>query len=847
MINGAGFPRATYAILRKGGQTHRVRADRKFYIDYLKSQPDFHKRAKKIITVVEKQTGQIDDGFDRDKFFEAAGLCLYAHREQKRKTSGDPYAVHPFEVAEFEAEVLYVNNIDELIACLLHDVVEDTQYSVGFIRTRFGRAVANLVDGLTKIRQMEKGISEKNIDKFVTALAKDIRVLRIKMTDRGKNLVDADQLEGESRERNCMEALDFYVPLGVLCGFMKAARYLSDTAFNKLYPERYVEIDNVIQEVVGNNQRLLSKLQEQIREKFVEKLKSSLPEEIMRMPQTRTWLNEKSSNIKILQKPRTVYEVNQIATMRGVQVRHLSDIVMMQVEVETEADCYLMLQVIQELGIPIDRYWHDYIKDPKINGYRSLHTAVLVMGENEESVLIRFQIRTSEMQKVAQAGILHGAYSSKGQFRQPDLPWLKEDWLRIILKVRDRRAKILLTKSLSQARMATVVAQGSSTKVNYSDVLLPRGITPLEIAFITDPMLGLFCEEAYLNDVLQPLNEPIKSGIGLIKFKIGDEPYYRDYAQLLLDPLARLKFVQFMEREGEQQKINFCVGALERKLGNFFLSLGDLAKTEDPTTKEILTQVANLELSADAAAKQIREIVKTSGTQILSLQRFKLGFENGHDREIDAIREIFPVERFRFEGPWAEPSVSLAIPLRHRAQEIQFGNFLKALQKKSGVSLIAHETIKPPIIDGLSLNRHSAYYSYDLAHLVAQALQRQGGRLYDLFVNPNMFGDTPRTAREEMGQLILQTILRDNLFLFSVEPYYADSFTNNLRRIVDQGLLEPPLMVVFKREALNDSQTVFDLLGSSFDMPVHYTAGIGHTDSFIFECVRQRLKLKVSE
>ncbi|MBU0502020.1 MAG: HD domain-containing protein, partial [Candidatus Margulisbacteria bacterium] len=365
-----------------------------FYINVLMGSP-YSSQIKGLANLVEGKISErgLKIKFDKKLFFAAAGMCIYGHRNQIRK-SGRLYAEHPILVVERLIELLHVCDPNELIAGFLHDLVEDTQHdyrsskniTVGDIEAIFGRDAARIVDGLTKLKQLGKNkwIDERNINKFVKALQQDVRVLRIKMVDRGCNLEDSEFTSRESRHRNATEALDLYVPLGVLAGFMKVARNLADVALKVLNLERYQEIQNYIARVAS----------------------SSFSYEIARMKEAiekRALKKNLDGPITVLSKSRTAYELAQIAELRGEDSWQPHDVLMIQVITQSEADCYRMLGVIQDLGEhPADKYWRDYIHDPKVNGYQSLHTAVWVNG-----ILVRFQIRSREMQYIAQEGVLY--------------------------------------------------------------------------------------------------------------------------------------------------------------------------------------------------------------------------------------------------------------------------------------------------------------------------------------------------------------------------------------------------------------------------------------------------------
>jgi (p)ppGpp synthase/HD superfamily hydrolase len=197
------------------------------------------------------------------------------------------------------------------------------------------------------------------------------------------------------------------------------------------------------------------------------------------------------------------------------------------------------------------------------------------------------------------------------------------DWLKTILTVNDRRAKILLVKSLSQARLATVMVEGASTNWTYSDVLLPKGLTPLEIAFITDPQLGISCTGIFLRDLSRELTEPIREGIGLIKFRSGDVQY-RDYARHLKDPLARLKYVNRLKEMGRERRDDLLRQILRRELEKIHLPLEDLVRSEPEKVTKLLERMAGLEITAEEAGREIKESIKRVGGDVISLETLDL-------------------------------------------------------------------------------------------------------------------------------------------------------------------------------------------------------------------------------
>jgi len=811
--------RIRFTTIHKTGSTYRVPADRQFYINFL-MQSQFHSRIATLADRIEKLIRErgATTRFDREEFYEAAGLCVYAHKDAIREVSGKPYADHPITLVEREVDLFYVTDKEELIAGLLHDVVEDTCFDVGFIKRKFGPAVANLVDGMTKIKQMEKDrlISEENIDKFVTAFSRDIRLLRIRTSDRGVNLEDIEERGEERRTRNCQEALDFYAPLGVLCGFMKAARHLSDIAFKKLNPQRYSEIEEVIARTMAENQPLLEQLKSQI-EKEYRKL-------------------NKTGRIEILTKPRTAYEVDQISAMRGTEVRNLSDIVMMQIIVEGgKEECFSVAGLINSLGIPIDHYWHDYINDPKINFYQSLHTAI-----QYDKSLIRFQIRTRKMQRVAQEGILYEAFTPGGKFVQPDLPWLKADWLRIILQVKDRREKILLTKSLAQARLTTVMVEGSSMCTPYRNVLLPRGITPLELAFITDPQLGFYLTEALHKDVARELIEPIKEGIGFIKLRIADQPQPRDYAHLLKNPLARSRFMEYLKKlePAEQERFNRKIW--EEALAKILLTPEAFSLGEAAFSPELISGISLGEIPIAKAVDGIRTIIRGIDSEIIAVERLQLEAERRTlEQMADTIRDIFRLDRYGFDGQ----VLALSLPLRSGLQEFQFQQLMRKIRREGQVQVVHSEQLRLPILDDLALTPDTFYYVHELAQRAALALQEQQGEILNIYMNPTLLGPggLPRTYKEEINGTTMNHILSAKILFINGEKEDVEVFKGRLRQLLGRTLLHPPLMVIFERKGFGDTELVANRIRHLADIPTVGIAEWGGNLDFILACLQRRL------
>ena len=368
------------------------------------------------------------------------------------------------------------------------------------------------------------------------------------------------------------------------------------------------------------------------------------------------------------------------------------------------------------LGIPIDRYWHDYIKDPKINGYQSIHTAVL-RGET----IFRFQVRTREMQSQSQEGVLYNAYDADGKFHQPNIPWLKTDWLKLLFAVRDRRDKVVLVKSLAQAALTSLMVKTNGETKSY-DVLLPRGVTPLEAAFIADPELGLTVVGATYQDAACDLNKPLEGSIGILRLESGDEQP-RDYMALLMSPLARLRFVEYMAGKDEASRFKFAGQNLGEALAKYYLGLDELLAECPKLVNATIARIVTGEITTAAGASELNEAVKKANDGSLMIAR--LSFETGRATAgslLTMLKEAFPIESGGFIGD----RVRVSIPIKHGLMVGQLKRATQELEQDDEAVVIESDIVRPPLIqDHTVFSPDSFNFSRDLALRASRALRQQ--------------------------------------------------------------------------------------------------------------------------
>jgi len=399
------------------------------------------------------------------------------HGDQRRR-SGDPYITHPLAVTTILAELGM--DTTTLVAALLHDTVEDTPYTLEDVREEFGEDVAHLVDGVTKLDKIKYGeaAEAETIRKMVVAMARDPRVLVIKLADRLHNMRTLRWLKQEKQERIATTTLEIFAPLAHRLGMNTIKWELEDLAFATLYPKRYDEIVRLVAERAPSRGTQLAEV--------VEKVGNDL----------------RSAKIKatVTGRPKHYYSIYQKMIVRGREFTDIYDLVGIRVTVDDVRDCYAALGTIHALWSPVPGRFKDYIAMPKFNMYQSLHTSVI----GPEGKPLELQIRTAEMHKRAEYGIAahwkykEGGAEAAGPVKGDDMAWLRQllDWQ----KESEDPGEFLdsLRFDLHSAEVFVFTPKGDV-------VSLPAGATPVDFAYGVHTEVGHRCIGARVNGRLVPL------------------------------------------------------------------------------------------------------------------------------------------------------------------------------------------------------------------------------------------------------------------------------------------------------------------------------------------------------
>lgn len=472
-----------------------------------------------------------------EQIMKAFTLADKAHEGQFR-ASGEPYIMHPLAVAEILAH-LQIDHIT-LIAALLHDVVEDTEYTKEDIEKLFGSEVAFLVDGVTKLNQFQYETKEdrqmENYRKMILAMAKDVRVVVIKLGDRLHNMRTLKHMRSDKQKRIAKETLEIFAPLAHRLGIFNVKWELEDLSFRYLEPDKYYDLVDQM------------KQKRQSREDIVNDT----------MAQLTKALGEANIKADIKGRPKHFYSIYKKMKKDNRDLSQIYDLLAVRVIVDTIPDCYAVLGIAHSIWKPLPYRFKDYISMPKSNMYQSLHTTVIgTMGQPVE-----IQIRTWEMHRVSEYGVAaHWRYKegNKGADKEFDQ---KVAWLRQVLEWQDTSNP----KELVNALKLDVFSGEVFVFTPKGDVVkLPIGSVPLDFAYRVHTDVGHHCVGAKVNGKIVPLDYTLQNGdiVDIITSKTGKPSL--DWLNIVGSSESKNKIRNWFKRENKEENIEKGLEALERE------------------------------------------------------------------------------------------------------------------------------------------------------------------------------------------------------------------------------------------------------------------------------------------
>ena len=508
-----------------------------------------------------------------------------AHADQKR-SSGEPFIEHCHEVALILAE-LHMDSTT-IAAGLLHDVVEDTKFTLESIRAEFGDEVAELVDGVTKIGAVQfHSIEEQQVEyfrKMLLSMAKDIRVIIIKLSDRMHNMRTLEHLPPEKRKRIAQETRDVYAPLAHRLGINKAKVELEDLSLKHLRPEIYMELVKAVKD------------KKEEREAFVRAVVKPIKEALAKDGILAT----------VYGRAKHLDSIYRKMVHRKVPFEQMADLQAIRVVVNTERECYHTMGIIHAMWKPVAGRFHDYIANPKQNGYRSLHTTVI----GPSNRMVEIQIRTHQMHYFAENGIAaHWLYKEGRQEMSKDDRQMV--WLRDVLEWQKDMTNP--SEFMEYLKMDLYSEDIFVYTPNGKLIHLPAGATPLDFAFQIHTEIGLHCAGSKINGRLQPLSTKLQSGDQVEIITNPSRTPSHDWLKLVKTSGARSKIRRWLKQAGFEQSLTLGKEIIERKLKSMRVAMpGDetLQEYAEQLNKKSVEELFAAIGNGSLAARQLINLIQ---------------------------------------------------------------------------------------------------------------------------------------------------------------------------------------------------------------------------------------------
>jgi GTP pyrophosphokinase len=549
------------------------------------------------------------------------------HQGQLRK-SGDAYITHPLAVTTILAELGM--NEPTLCAALLHDTVEDTDYTLRELSRDFGEEVALLVDGCTKIDRVKFGESAKSdtIRKMIVAMSQDIRVLVIKLADRLHNMRTLHYLRPDKQSRIATETLEIFAPLAHRLGMNAVKWELEDLAFGTLHPKVYDEIVRLVAEAAPSRDEYLSTI----------------------IGQVQSDLRAAKIKAEVIGRPKHYYSIYQKMIVRGRDFSDIYDLLGLRVLVDSNRDCYAALGVLHVRWNPLPGRFKDYIAMPKFNMYQSLHTTVL----GPDGKPVELQIRTEEMHRRAEYGVAaHWKYKEgknvaiavKGTEDTGDLVWVRQllDW---------QRETADPGEFLDSLRFEINSTEVYAFTPKGDVISLPQSSTPVDFAYAIHTEVGNRCIGARVNGRLVPLESVLVNGdvVEIFTSRAQDAGPSRDWLSFVRSPRARNKIRHYFSRERRDESIETGKDILARQMRKAGLPLQRLLTLEHltavagffklPDVSALYAAVGEKTVSAQAVVNRL--ITVEGGEEIVADETTEDRVVTGRQRKVGTAARTEP-------------------------------------------------------------------------------------------------------------------------------------------------------------------------------------------------------------
>lgn len=504
--------------------------------------PKYQKMLDNLIKICRKNLKVVDEALIT-KAFE---LSVEAHKNDLR-ASGEPYFTHPYEVAMIVAEEFPLDDVT-IVTALLHDVVEDTEYTIEFMNREFGKEVSEIIDGVTKISGIFRGheiTKAENYRKLLLSMVKDVRVILVKFADRLHNMRTLEFVKPDKQRRIAQETLEIYAPFAHRFGLGKVKWELEDLAFKYLNREAYEELARKL------------KAKRRDRESYIKKFAEPIVKK----------LEEANLKIELSGRAKHLYSIYRKMVRRNKPFEEIYDLFAIRIILDTENrnDCYTTLGIVNQIYLPVPDRFKDYISIPKTNNYQSIHTTVVgPLGR-----LVEVQIRTRQMHEVAEKGVAaHWRYKENKTATDSELEaWA--NWIRDIFEnaSRDDHKQELMESfklNLYQDEIYVFTPKGDLRR-------LPVGSTPVDFAFDIHSKVGFHCIGAKVDGKIVPLDTKLHSGDQVEIISSKNQHPNKNWIKFVQTHKAKNEIRKWLNKE-EQTIVESGMEIWEKKIKKMKLS-----------------------------------------------------------------------------------------------------------------------------------------------------------------------------------------------------------------------------------------------------------------------------------
>jgi GTP diphosphokinase / guanosine-3',5'-bis(diphosphate) 3'-diphosphatase len=577
-----------------------------------------------IIRILERNYKKID----KSLILDAYNFASRAHKGQKRLT-GEDFVTHPLIVAGYLSQL----GLDEkaIMAAILHDVLEDTSVTLKIIQEKFGKETAGLVDGVTKLKGIKLYGETKQIEnlrKMFLTMAKDIRVVIIRLFDRLHNLQTLDVFNPEKRKKIARQTIEIYAPLAERLGIGELKGKLEDLSFPYLLPRQYKQMKSLVKE------------KEKERERYIQKIINYLSKKL------------KKTNIKaeIHGRAKHLYSLYRKLQRYNNDISEIYDLQAVRIIVVNVEDCYEILGLIHREWRPLPGRIKDYIALPKPNGYRSLHTTVFA----PENKIIEIQIKTWEMHKEAEWGIAAHWHYTEGKeskdYLRRKVSKIPKDRLRWVKQLVEWQKELKNREEFAESLKIDIFQDRIFVFTPRGDIFnLPKGATPIDFAYHIHTEVGNFCVGAKLDGRIVPLDFKLKNGsmIEIITKKkvIGPK---RDWLTFVKTNLAKERIRNWLKRQNRASNLEAGRKLLEedlRKLGKKSLNKMPKEKTEDLLKEFHYKNLENLLIAIGDGSLTSARVVKK-----LFSEEFLIKKPESKIAKIPLLRHVFKKPSIQISG-----------------------------------------------------------------------------------------------------------------------------------------------------------------------------------------------------